>query len=60
MLGRIIKFFGHLSIKKRKETYLEKLKNRSQQILGQLPEGMKITSIQGKEEKYFVVLITET
>ena len=60
MFDKIIKSFNRLFFPDRKKKYLETLKKQPKQILGQLPQGMIIPPIQGKEEKHFVVLITET
>ena len=59
MFGKIMKSFNRLFFTDRKKEYLETLKTQPKPIPGQLPPGMKIPPIQGKEEKHFVVLITE-
>ena len=59
MFGKIMKSFNRLFFPDRKKKYLETLKKQPKQIPGQLPQGMKIISIQGKEEKYFAALLAE-
>ena len=59
MFDKIIKSFNRLFFPDRKKKYLETLKTQPKQIPGQLPQGMIIPPIQGKEEKYFAALLAE-
>jgi glycosyltransferase involved in cell wall biosynthesis len=52
MFDRIMKSFNRLFSTDRKKKYLKALKTRSQQIPGQLPEGMNLPPIQGKANDY--------